>query len=74
MGDGRDRIIMAIEERISVLLDIMHDYVNVEIDGLPHPKHSRAYAEWTILKNASYELQCLNRVDSYVKNGFKVLE
>jgi hypothetical protein len=54
----RNETVMAIEERISTLLETMKmtkDFLTD--DFLPDPRHSRAYAEWRILRSASISLQ-----------------
>jgi len=54
----RNIVIMSIEERISELLSVMHETMNLlSENGLPDPIYSRAYCEWRILKQTSITLQ-----------------
>ena len=57
-GELRNKTILAIEERISELLSVMHETMNrLTEDGLPDQRHTLAYAEWRILKDTSTSLQ-----------------
>jgi hypothetical protein len=53
----RNDLILAIEKRIGLLLDVMKVSKGITDEGLPYQKNTEAFYEWKLLKETSEKLQ-----------------